>query len=60
MAEIAPPRIESIADPNSGRMDESAPKSRAKAAGTGKRSTLRPPEVSAPEEEDKHTLDEMA
>jgi hypothetical protein len=60
MAEITPPRIESISDANSGPPDQPAPKPRAKAAAAGKPAPPHVPEVSAPEEEDKHELDEMA
>jgi hypothetical protein len=60
MAEITPPRIESISDPNSGPRDQPAQKPRAKAAVAAKSVPQQAPEVSAPEEEDKHELDEMA
>jgi hypothetical protein len=60
MAEIAPPRIESISDPNSGPQDQPAQKPRVKAAAAGKPAPPHVPEVSAPGEEDKHELDEMA
>jgi hypothetical protein len=60
MAEITPPRIESISDPNSGPPDQPGQKPRAKAAAAGKAVPPQPPEVSAPEEEEKHELDEMA
>jgi hypothetical protein len=60
MAEIAPPRIESIADPGPGTQDQSAHKPRLKAAIAGKPASPSPPEISAPEEEEKHELDEMA
>lgn len=61
MAEITPPRIELISDPNTGTQEQPAQKPRAKAAAAGKPSPLsRLPEVSAPEEEDQHKLDEMA
>ena len=60
MAEITPPRIEPISDANSGPQDQPAQKPRAKAAAAGKPAAPHVPEVSAPEEEDKHKLDEMA
>ena len=60
MAEIKPPRIGSISDPNSGPPDQPAQEPRARAAAAGKPAPIRVPEVSAPEEEDKHNLDEMA
>jgi hypothetical protein len=64
MAEISPPRIESISDPNSGSQDRSqdqpAPKPPAKQNAAAKPAAPRAPEVSAPEEEDQHQLDEMA
>jgi len=59
MPEILPPRIESISDPHSGPQEEAAPKPRAKTA-AGKPAPPQLPEISAPEEEDKHELDEMA
>jgi hypothetical protein len=58
MAEITPPRIESIGDP--GPQDQSSQKSRAKAAVAGKPTSTTTPEISTPEEEEKHELDEMA
>jgi hypothetical protein len=60
MAEISPPRIESISDPNSGPQDQPAPNPRAKQDVAAKPAPPRVPEVSAPEEEDQHQLDEMA
>jgi hypothetical protein len=60
MTEITPSRIESISDPNSRPQEQPAQKSRAKAAAAGKPTPPQVPEVSAPEEEDKHKLDEMA
>jgi hypothetical protein len=60
MAEITPSRIESISDPNSGPQEQPAPKPRAKAAAAGKPASPHAPEISAPEEEEKHKLDEMA
>ncbi len=60
MEEIAPPRIESVADPGPGPQDQSARKPRLKAAVAGKPVSPNTPEISAPEEEEKHELDEMA
>jgi hypothetical protein len=60
MAEILPPRIESISDPHSGPQDNPAQTPRAKAVAAGKPAPPHSPEISAPEEEDKHELDEMA
>ena len=60
MADITPSRIESIADPGPGPQDPSARKQRAKAAAAGKPVPSHTPEISAPEEEEKHELDEMA
>jgi hypothetical protein len=60
MAEITSSRIESISDPNSGPQDQQHQKPHAKAAAAGKPATPHLPEVSAPEEEEKHELDEMA
>jgi hypothetical protein len=60
MVEITPSRIESLADPGSGSQDQFARKPRAKAAVAGKSASPQTPEISAPEEEEKHELDEMA
>jgi hypothetical protein len=60
MAEITPPRIESIADPGPGPQDQSAHKQRVKAVIPGKPVPPNTPEISAPEEEEQHELDEMA
>jgi hypothetical protein len=60
MADFTPPRIESISDPNSRAQDQPAPKPRAKAAAAGKPTPYHVPQVSAPEAEDIHELDEMA
>jgi hypothetical protein len=62
MAEIAPSRIEPIADPGPGPgpQDQSASKQHAKAAAFGKHGTSPTPEIGAPEAEEKHELDEMA
>ena len=59
MAEIAPPRINSISDPNSEPQDHPAKKTRVKPS-AGKSVPARAPEISTPDEEDKHELDEMA
>jgi hypothetical protein len=62
MADILPPRIESISDPHSGPRDQPAPNPRVKAAVAAK-SHLPPPLVPAigsAEEEEKHELDELA
>jgi hypothetical protein len=62
MAEIAPSRIEPIADPGPGpgSQDQTASKQRTKAAAAGKHVLSPTPEIGAPEAEDKHELDEMA
>jgi hypothetical protein len=60
MAEIAPPRSSSISDPNSGAQDQPAKKPRPKSNPAEKPPSAPAPEVSAPDEEDKHELDEMA
>jgi hypothetical protein len=60
MAEIVPPRIELISDPNSGPQDQPAPKPRHKAVVASKPAPLRVPDISCAEEEDEHELDEMA
>jgi hypothetical protein len=60
MAEIVPPRIGSISDPNSGPQDQPAPKPRAKAFVSTKPDPPPVPDISSAEEEDKHELDEMA
>ena len=62
MAEIAPSRIEPIADPGPGPgpQDQSDPKPRTKAAAVVKHVPLYTPEIGAPEAEDQHELDEMA
>ena len=60
MAEILPPRIGSISDPNSGPQDQPAPKPRAKAVAALKPEPPSDPDLSSAEEEDKHELDEMA
>jgi hypothetical protein len=60
MVDITPPRIESIADPGTGPQDQSAHKPRVKTAVAGKPASPNTPEISAPEDEEKHELDEMA
>jgi len=60
MAEIVPPRIESISDPNSGPQDQPAPKPRVRAVVATKPDSPPLPDISPVEEEDKHKLDEMA
>ena len=60
MADILPPRIEPVSDRNSGDQDPPEPRALTKAAAVGKTVKPRVPEVSAPEETDKHELDEMA
>jgi len=60
MAEITPPRIESISDPNSGSQEQPAQKPRTKVAIGAKPASPPVPEISAPEEDEKHELDEMA
>lgn len=60
MAEILSPRIESITDPGPGPQDQSAKKTRLKTTAPGKPPPPHVPEISQPEEEEKHELDEMA
>ena len=60
MAEIAPPHIESIPDPPTGSQEQNAPRPRAKAVAVGKPSASHPPDIGAPEDTEKHELDEMA
>jgi hypothetical protein len=62
MAEILPPRIGSISDPNSGPQDQPAPKPRAKIVTAAKPDPSRVPDLdlSPAEDGDKHELDEMA
>ena len=60
MAEILPPRIESISDPGSGPRDQPEQHPRAKGAVVEKPLPPELPEISPPEEEEKHDLDEMA
>jgi hypothetical protein len=60
MAEILPPRIGSISDPNSGPQDQPAPKPRVKAVAPAKPNPPQDPDISSAEEEDQHKLDEMA
>jgi hypothetical protein len=60
MAEITPPRIESIGDPGSGPQDQPAQKPRVRNALAASPASPNTPEISEPEEEEKHELDEMA
>jgi hypothetical protein len=60
MAEIVPPRIGSISDPNPGPQDQPAPKPRAKAVVAIKPDPPHVPDISSAEDEGKHELDEMA
>jgi hypothetical protein len=60
MADILHPRIEPLSDPNPEPRENPPQNPRAKAAAHGKASPTHVPEISAPEEEDKHDLDEMA
>ena len=60
MAEISPPRIESISDPGSGPQDQPGQNPRVKPAVAVKLHSPPLPEISSPEEEEKHALDEMA
>jgi hypothetical protein len=60
MAEIAPPHIEPISDPSAGSQERNASRDRARTVGAGKVHSPRPPEVGAPEESERHELDEMA
>jgi hypothetical protein len=60
MAEISPPRIESIADPGAGPQDQSAQRQHAKAAAVAKAAPAQTPEIGSPGEDEKHNLDEMA
>jgi hypothetical protein len=60
MAEITPPRIESTSDPNSRPQDQPLKRPRVKAAPAQKPASSPSLEVSGPDEEEKHELDEMA
>jgi hypothetical protein len=60
MAEIAPPRIEPIADPGTGPQDQSAQNQHAKAAALAKAVPKKPPDIGSPGEDEKHKLDELA
>ncbi len=60
MAEISASRIEPMSDPSHGRQDQPAQKQHAKTASAGKVTSPPVPKVSEPDEEDKHSLDEMA
>jgi|GEM_PF-4744886 len=64
MAEISPPRIESISDRDSGPGSEPQGQpphpARAKAADPSKSTTPGSPEISPPGEDERHNLDEMA
>jgi hypothetical protein len=60
MAEIASPRIESISDPGPGPQDQPSKKTRLKTTSPWKSPPPHVPEISQPEEEEKHKLDEMA
>jgi hypothetical protein len=60
MAEITPPRIESIADPGTGPQDQPAQRQHAKAAAVAKSAPTKTPEIGYPGEDEKHKLDEMA
>jgi len=60
MADITSPRIESIPESRSGTRDTPDRKQQAKAAAAGKQASIPAPQIGAPEEEDKHNLDEMA
>jgi hypothetical protein len=60
MAEIAPPRIEPIADPGTGPQDQSAPRQHAKDVAIAKAALAKTPEIGSPREDEKHKLDEMA
>jgi hypothetical protein len=60
MAEITPPRIGSTSDPNPRPQDQPLKRPRVKAASAKKPALSHSAEVSAPDEEEKHELDEMA
>jgi hypothetical protein len=60
MAEFSASRIEPMSDPSSDRQEQPAPKQHAKPAPAGKATPPAVPKVSEPDEEDKHSLDEMA
>lgn len=60
MAEITPPHIESISDPATASQEQNTPRPRVKAVAAGKPTPSRPPEISAPDDTEKHELDEMA
>jgi hypothetical protein len=60
MAEITPPRIESIADPGTGSQDQSAQRQHAKAPAVTKAASAQTPEIGSPGEDENHKLDELA
>jgi hypothetical protein len=60
MEDILPHRIEPASDRNSGQQDAPDARRHAKPAATSKPASPRAPEVSAPEENEKHELDELA
>jgi len=61
MADILPPRIEPLSERNAGPQDQPARKPRAKKPVTEEKLAATPaPDIGAPEDEDKHELDEMA
>ncbi len=60
MAEISASRIEPTSEHSSDRQDKPAKKQHAKSASEGKATPPAIPKVSEPDEEDKHSLDEMA
>jgi hypothetical protein len=60
VAEISPPRVESISDPNPRSQDQPAKKPRVKPVAGQQPAPPHAPEVSTPDDEDKHELDELA
>lgn len=60
MVDISGPRVEPIADPESGAQEQAYQKPLAKAAAAGKPAPPKTPEIGAANEEEKPQLDEMA
>ena len=59
MADIAPPHIERLGDPDPGTREDPSPQRRVKAAAAGKAASRGIPKIETTEE-DQHKLDEMA
>jgi len=60
MVEFSASRIEPMSDPSPDRQEQPAPKQHTRPATAGKAAPPEVPKVSEPDEEDKHSLDEMA